>query len=164
MSETLDSPTPRMESLRLAPHPTAPRASRAFVSRTLSGWQSAEAVPGACVVVSELVANAMTHAETDIDLSIALRGDAIRLTVRDGSPEAPLVRCAPNDRHGRGLTIVAGFSRAWGVLPTHVGGKVVWAVIAVAGLADRPTGAMTASGHPSPKGDAGPAGLPCSRS
>jgi hypothetical protein len=33
------------------------------------------------------------------------------------------------DLHGRGLTVVGGLSRAFGVLPTEDGGKLVWALL-----------------------------------
>ena len=32
---------------------------------------------------------------------------------------------------GRGMLLVAAFSRSWGVLPTVDGGKVVWSVLEV---------------------------------
>jgi len=53
---------------------------------------------------------------------------ALRLSVGDhgsaqtGQPPAPKL-------HGRGLTVLAGLSRAFGVLPAAGGGGVVWAVL-----------------------------------
>ena len=79
-------------------------------------------------MVSELVTNSTIHAGTDIALSVAWNAGALRLTVRDNNPGLPHQRHSTPDLHGRGLTIVAGLSRAFGVLPTAGGGKVVWAV------------------------------------
>jgi hypothetical protein len=61
-------------------------------------------------------------------VSIAWTLGALRLTVRDHGPalagQGPAL-----DLHGRGLTVVAGLSRAFGTMPTADGGKVVWAVL-----------------------------------
>src|SRR5680860_1179421 len=54
-------PAPAVERLRLAPHPTAPRASRDFVTRTLLDWGLGRAISSASLVVSELVTNSTTQ-------------------------------------------------------------------------------------------------------
>lgn len=135
VSAVLATPVPLVEWQRLAPHPTAPRASRNFVSRTLLDWGLGRLIPSASLVVSELVTNSTIHAGTDIELSVAWDQGALRLTVRDNSPELPRQRFSRFDQHGRGLSVVAGVSRAFGVLPTADHGKVVWAVLNAA----RPT-------------------------
>jgi hypothetical protein len=123
------TPIPDVQWLRLAPHPTAPRASREFVTHTLLDLGLDPLIPAAALVVSELVTNATIHARTDIDLSIAWNLGALRLAVRDNSPDLPSQRYSQLDVHGRGLGVVTGLSRAHGVLPTADGGKVVWAVL-----------------------------------
>lgn len=127
----LATPTPAVKWLRLAPTPTAPRASRDFVTRALMNWRLGELIPSVCLVASELVTNSTVHAGTDIDVSVAWNQRALRLTVKDRSPDLPRQQHYDFDRHGRGLTIVAGLSRAFGVLPTSDGGKAVWAVFDV---------------------------------
>jgi hypothetical protein len=129
LSIVLQASLPGVQSLRLTPHPTAPRASRDFVSRTLLDWKLSQHIASACLVVSELVTNAMIHAGSDIDVTVSEHRQAIRIAVRDHSPELPVEQPGSSDEHGRGLTIVAGLSGAWGVLPDTDGGKVVWAVI-----------------------------------
>jgi anti-sigma regulatory factor (Ser/Thr protein kinase) len=116
-------------TLRLAPHPTAPRAAREFVNRTLLDWRLSQQIPAAAIVVSELVTNAMTHAGSDIDLTVSEYRQSVRVAVRDRSHELPVERPGGMDRKGRGLAIVAGLSSAWGVLHHPDGGKVVWAVL-----------------------------------
>jgi hypothetical protein len=114
---------------RLRAHPTAPRAARQFVTRTLLDWRLGRVLPFASLVVSELVANSADDAGTEIDLSMAWDQDALRLTIRDHGPALADQRPAPLDLVGRRLTLVAGLSRAFGVLPTADGGRCVWAVL-----------------------------------
>jgi hypothetical protein len=131
VSAVLATPTFAVERLRLATHPTAPRASREFVTRTLRDWQLDRISPFAALVVSELVASSSVGAGRDIDVTVTWNLGALRLTVRDHGPAA-LTGPRPStlDLHGRGLTaVVAGRSRTFGVLPTADGGKVVWAVL-----------------------------------
>jgi len=129
VAAVLATPTPAVERLRLAPHPTAPRAARNFVTRTLLDWGLGRVISPASLVVSELVTNSTMYAGTDIYLSVAWNAGALRLTVRDNSPTLPRQRHSAPDLHGRGLTIITGLSRAFGVLPAADGGKVVWAVL-----------------------------------
>ena len=129
LSMVLQAGLPGVQSLRLTPHPTAPRASRDFVRRTLLEWRLSQHIDSACLVVSELVTNAMIHAGSAIDATVSEHRRAIRIAVRDRSPELPVEQPGAWGEHGRGLTIVAGLSSAWGMLPDSVGGKVVWAVL-----------------------------------
>ncbi|MEP7034830.1 MAG: ATP-binding protein [Actinomycetota bacterium] len=129
LSAVLATPSPLVKSLRLLPQPTAPRESRDFVTRTLSGWGLDAFRYPACQVISELVTNSTVHAGTDIALSVAWSHEAVRLSVRDESPDLPRRESAHLGAHGRGLIIVASLSRVFGVLPTAQGGKVVWAVL-----------------------------------
>jgi len=130
ISAVLATPTPTVARLRLAPHPTAPRASRNFVTRALLDWQLNRVVPFASLVVSELVVSSSINAGTEIDLSVAWDRDALRLTVRDHGPALPGQLSSGCDLHGRGRTVVAALTRAFGMMPTANGGKVVWAVLA----------------------------------
>jgi hypothetical protein len=137
LSAVRAKPTPAVEWLRLAPHPTAPRASRNFVTRTLLDWGLGTLVRPAGLVVSELVANSM-HADTDIDLSVAWNLGTLRLTVRDNNPDLPLQTYSQVGPYARRLSVLAFLSRAFGVLPTADGGKVVWAVLNAARPIDQP--------------------------
>jgi hypothetical protein len=128
MSQVLATPVVAVESLRLAPHPTAPRASRNFVTRTLLDWQLNHVIPFASLVVSELVASSM-NADGDIHLSVAWNLGALRLTVQDQAPAQRGQGQPGSALGGRGRTVVAGLSRAFGVLPTTNAGRVVWAVL-----------------------------------
>jgi len=165
VSAVLATPIPAVERLRLAPHPTAKRASREFVTRTLTDWGLDPLILSADLVISELMSSSTIQATTGIDVSVAWDLRALRLTVRDNSPDLPRAQYTHFDMYGSRVTAVAGISRAFGVLPTADGGKVVWAVLNAA----RPR-LLTGRGRPepatahqeSPKStDApGPAGLP----
>jgi hypothetical protein len=136
VSAVLETPMP-VEWQRLAPHPTAPRASRNFVSRTLLDWGLGRLIPSASLVLGELVTNSTIYAGSDVDLSVSWNLDALRLTVRDNSFDLPRPRFSRFDHNGRGLSAVAGLSRSSGVIPAD-GGKVVWAVLNAARPNPRP--------------------------
>jgi hypothetical protein len=135
VTAVLATPVLGVERLQLAPHPTASRASREFLSRTLMEWRLSRVSPFASLVISELVASSTINAGTNIEVSAAWNLEALRLTVRDHGPGLPGQRTSPIYLHGRRLTVVAGLSRTFGVLPAADGGKVVWAVLE----APRPT-------------------------
>ena len=139
LSAILQSARPAGVTRRLAPHPTAPRAARDLVSRALVDWRLSQQIPDACLVVSELVTNAMIHAGTDIDVTLAEHRRSVRVAVRDHNHVLPVERRGRSDEHGRGLGIVAELASAWGVLPHSDGGKVVWAVFDAAPRPERVT-------------------------
>jgi hypothetical protein len=129
VSTVLATSAPAVESLHLAPHPTAPRASRDFITRTLLDWRLGRVIRSASPVISELVMSSTVNAGTDIDVCIACHLGTLRLSVRDYSPAFGRHRYSPLGLHGPGLTVVAGLSRSFGVLPTTDGGTLVWAVL-----------------------------------
>ena len=129
VSDVLATPALPVERLRLAAHPTAPRASRDFVTRTLLGWRLGRAIPFASLVVSELVSSSAINAGTDIDLSVSWNLGALRLAVRDHGPALVGQPRSVLDLRSPGLPVVAGLSRTFGFLPTADSGQVVWAVL-----------------------------------
>jgi hypothetical protein len=126
------SAPPTTVRLQLAPSATASRLARDFVSRTCLDWGLVQGIGSACLVVSELVTNGLRHDVTDLDLALARHGGILRLALRDNSAE-PARQQLPDleSVSGRALALVGACSRAWGVLPTADGGKVVWAVLEV---------------------------------
>jgi anti-sigma regulatory factor (Ser/Thr protein kinase) len=84
--------------------------------------------------VSELVTNALLHGEPPITVRVRGTSEHPRVEVRDSSTESPILPNQPLDRpeiddllltFGRGLTIVARCSDAWGA-EIEEDGKVVW--------------------------------------
>ncbi|MDT9685039.1 ATP-binding protein [Streptomyces sp. TRM76323] len=85
-----------------------------------------------CLVVSELVTNALVHSGgTEITLTLELRGDFLKVTVRDGTPTRPAPR-APKmgEESGRGLHLVEAIVHqhegSWGASDC---GAVTWCVL-----------------------------------
>ncbi len=84
--------------------------------------------------VSELVTNALLHGEAPLSVRVRGTREHPRVEVRDGSVELPLMPTAGLQDEadllltfGRGLSIVARCSTAWGV-EVEEDGKVVWFV------------------------------------
>jgi anti-sigma regulatory factor (Ser/Thr protein kinase) len=78
------------------------------------------------LVVSELAANAVLHARTPFEVSIAL-GSRVRVEVRDASPQPPVMQPFAIDApSGRGLRLVDACADDWGC-QVLADGKVVWA-------------------------------------
>jgi len=129
VSAVLATPTWAVARLHLAPHPTALRASRDFVTRTMLDWRLGPVIRFARLVIGELVMNSMVSTGTDIDVSVAWDRGALRLTVRDHDPVLLDQQSSALGLYGRALSVVSGLSRAFGVLPTADGGTVIWAVL-----------------------------------
>jgi hypothetical protein len=84
------------------------------------------------VIVTELVANAVLHARTDLVLSIATLGRHLYIGVYDtcGRPARLGGPAGCDGEPGRGLLVVEALAAEWGNVPT-AGGKVVWAALAI---------------------------------
>ena len=116
--------------------PIAPGLARVAVGVACDRWDLDPLRVPALLIISELVTNAVLHADGEIDIEAVLRGDYLHMRVHDESPEpptpvTPLEGPAPRE-YGRGLQIVANYSTAWGyVVNQGSTGKVVWATLRV---------------------------------
>jgi anti-sigma regulatory factor (Ser/Thr protein kinase) len=80
------------------------------------------------LVTTELVTNAMRHAQTPFTVILREFKGTVRLEVLDGCPVQPiLVVAGSEDDGGRGISIVDAVSREWGVTSRGAAGKSVWA-------------------------------------
>ena len=105
---------------------TSPRAARAFVRETLGRWDIPHLIDDAILLTSELVANAVLHADSPLELRLAIRGDFLRVEVIDARPDGLMRRSASADAtSGRGLSMVNTVAVLWGSDPA-AGGKSVW--------------------------------------
>ena len=106
--------------------------ARRFVKEKLRAWGIAELIDDALLVVSELAANALTHAHSSYRISLAATPVALRIEVADagaGTPEPqPLTE---TEEHGRGLHLVDALAASWGMEAADTGGKRVWAELAL---------------------------------
>ena len=121
------TPTRRRE-LTLSCQLASVTEGRHFVRDTLLGWDLARLVEDAELGVSELIANAVRYARTDVTLIISV-GDEVRVSVTDRDPmlHRP-IRHLSHDvlaESGRGLRIVATVADDWGI-ESKPGGKSIW--------------------------------------
>jgi anti-sigma regulatory factor (Ser/Thr protein kinase) len=121
--------------LRLPPSPVSPSVARNLVGGACQAWNLGAALHPGRAVLSELVANAVEHARTEMEVSLSRRGTALHLAVRDRDPTLPrIIEPRPVDpglplnERGHGLRVVHADSVAWGAIPT-TGGKIVWATV-----------------------------------
>jgi two-component sensor histidine kinase len=123
------------ERIVLHAEPSSVSAARRFCAHTLERWGASGAlVDSACLLVSELVTNAILHAGTSCELTFSWptesEGDVVRIEVSDGDPAAPMAkRYDVAAGSGRGLQLVEALSERYGTL--HRGtGKAVWCEVA----------------------------------
>ena len=114
---------------------TSVLAARQFLTTQLRRWDCEAVLWAAVQAVSELATNCVLHAHTEFSVGVHLLADgALRLEVADGVTAPPRARhFGPDATTGRGVTLVAGLARSWGVEP-RPDGKTVWCEID-----DRPT-------------------------
>lgn len=104
------------------------RDGRHFVRDTLVEWDLARLVEDAELGTSELVANAVRYAQTEVLIRVSA-GTELTIAVVDADPalHRPLYG-TPDDllaESGRGLRIIAAVADDWGI-EARLGGKSVW--------------------------------------
>ncbi len=127
--------------LELPSQPTSPGEARRFVGEVLRdhGVATDEVLEAALLLTSELVTNAVLHAEGTINVDVDLDLTAVRVEVGDASLESPMARGTdPDGTSGRGLHLVDTMARAWGVDRQDEAGKVVWFELDVPALRSEP--------------------------
>lgn len=130
--------------LHLPEHLSSVTRARHFVRDVLLEWDLAPLVEDAQLGTSELVANAIRHAGTDLMLTIRVDG-VVTVAIQDGHPELRRPVIADADflaENGRGLHIVAAISQDWGIT-TAVNGKIVWFNLALPDTAGHDAGILS---------------------
>ncbi|MFD5733169.1 ATP-binding protein [Streptomyces sioyaensis] len=101
---------------------------RRELRQLLSRWTvpgGGELMEVATLLTSELVTNALVHAEGGAVVTARV-GDRLRVEVRDFVPGRPEPRAPTTDgTSGRGLMLVRSLADAWGIRPESLG-KSVW--------------------------------------
>jgi anti-sigma regulatory factor (Ser/Thr protein kinase) len=106
--------------------PTSAGKARAFVQSALAGAGLDHLAYTATLLVSELVANAILHSGTPMEVVVRCDADRARIEVHDGNPVLPVRKHYSNmSGTGRGLLLVERMAAEWGAERTN-GGKVVW--------------------------------------
>ena len=127
--------------MELPPELASAGRARRLVDAAVREWGLAHLADDVALCVSELVANAVLHAHTGIELVVERRGTGVRAGVRDNSAHDLSPAWHPGedeaDDHwagspleseamtGRGLMVVASLADAWGV-DVDDRGKTVW--------------------------------------
>ncbi|MET8630187.1 ATP-binding protein [Kitasatospora sp. NPDC004669] len=121
----------------LAHRPEAAGAAREITRAVLAQWRVAdEAADSVLLTVSELVTNAVEHAEPPLHLELSRDPDTrrVHIEVRDGGPaatESDWAAGRTRGEHGRGLQIIDRLTAAHGdrAEPGHA---IHWADVAIA--------------------------------
>ncbi|WP_457031773.1 SpoIIE family protein phosphatase [Kitasatospora sp. P5_F3] len=126
MARALPIPADRIATLELDGDGPAPSRARRFTRRTLEEWGLTALSEFAELLVSELVTNALLHADAPRRLRL-FRDRTLTVEVADSGGQAPRLRAsAEEDEGGRGMHLVSELAHRWGTRQTK-DGKVVWA-------------------------------------
>ncbi|ANS70176.1 putative PAS/PAC sensor protein [Streptomyces lincolnensis] len=106
--------------------PSSVPEGRAFLTKALTAWQCVPPAEEAPLLLSEILTNAVQHAEGPIGLHLSRTSTELTVEVSDRSPHLPQPRLAAQDEEsGRGLLLVRTLADSWGVRPTDEG-KTTW--------------------------------------
>lgn len=111
---------------RLGTDRRTPGLARRFVKRALERWAIQSELDVIELLVSELVTNSVVHAGSDVEVSVSVVSDRVRVAVFDSSREPLTLReVGPESASGRGLVMLDALASAWGTEFTP-GGKSIW--------------------------------------
>ncbi|WSW80249.1 MEKHLA domain-containing protein [Streptomyces sp. NBC_00996] len=106
--------------------PESVSEARVVLNKALTSWDCPDAVDDACLLLSEVMTNAVQHAEGPIGLHLCRTDTELTVEISDCSPHLPQPRLAADDEDsGRGLLLVRTLADDWGVRPTDEG-KTTW--------------------------------------
>ena len=108
-------------------HPASTAEARGVVRAELAGRCAPGKIDDALLAVSELLNNAIIHAQTEPRVAAYGSRDRLRVEVWDADPRPPVLGPAPHPHAdtGRGLHLVNAVAEAWGY-EFRDRGKVVW--------------------------------------
>lgn len=110
--------------------PTAPGRARELVELACQRWGLPHLSSAAQVIISELVTNAILHARSDLEVTVALGEHYLHLHVRDRDRRIPRLFTANSSspEHSRGMKLVDRLASGWGTTLRPYG-KSVWATL-----------------------------------
>jgi anti-sigma regulatory factor (Ser/Thr protein kinase) len=121
--------TGRIRRLALPSDASAVRLARQVTRDALAAWHLGQLEEAAVLLVSELVTNAVRHANDTgaIGLELASTGTRLRVEIQDGDPSwRPMDSPADSGESGYGFLVVDSLADHWG-LRRVCAGKAVWA-------------------------------------
>jgi MEDS: MEthanogen/methylotroph, DcmR Sensory domain len=104
----------------------APAAARHFAVDAVRRLGAADLADDTALVVTELAANAIVHAQTGFTVDLSASRDVLRITVRDASPLPPASAADLPALPLHGLGAVDALASRWGVERVGHSGKLVW--------------------------------------
>ena len=104
----------------------APAAARHFAVDAVRRLGAANLADDTALVVTELAANAIVHAQTGFTVDLSASRDVLRITVRDASPLPPAAAADLPALPLHGLGAVDALASRWGVERLGHSGKLVW--------------------------------------
>lgn len=123
----------RVPTVRFAPDLASAKGARRFVEDALHPETiGEEALFRAQLLATELVTNAVRHAQSPVELTVAHREGRIRIEARDDSTVRPAPPQVDAPTRHRGLLLVEDLSENWGVDVQDHSGKVVWCEVGAA--------------------------------
>ena len=128
---SLADQAPQVLELALEAHPASVAGARhALAAYTRACAVPADMVDGGILAISELVTNAVVHAETPFLVWAEYDAGHLTLAVLDGSATLPMLLPLDDDREGgRGMAIIDQLGATWGLVKMALG-KVVWVDLA----------------------------------
>src|SRR4051812_2317663 len=109
-------PADRRMEATLAPDPRSAGEARRLLSRAVRSFGCEPLEDTGTLLLSELVANSVLHAHTDIRVVVEPAEGGLRVSVSDGSQTAPRRRhYSAEATTGRGMALVETMADDWGV-------------------------------------------------
>jgi LuxR family transcriptional regulator, maltose regulon positive regulatory protein len=138
------------DQLTLDPVPAGARDARAFVREVCGRWGLQGLADPAALLASELVALAVEHVGTAMELRVELHGSHLQVAVKDQDPDLLGLLVAGEETDRRlSLLIVDQVATAWGVRQDGAGGKTAWSTLELPpGVDDADRGASQPMGLP----------------
>ncbi|MFR0357662.1 ATP-binding SpoIIE family protein phosphatase [Streptomyces sediminimaris] len=107
-------------------------STRHYLREVLRRWRSEALLDDLQLMLSEVVTNALIHAQSDVDIRMRRHAGGVRVEVQDSSPQPPVPTVIVADEamnaeaeSGRGLLIVDALATSWGSSPAGRG-KTTW--------------------------------------
>lgn len=128
--------TMKVSHREFSPAPESAGEAREFVREQLRDWGIEYSSDDIILLVSELVTNAVTHAESTLELSVRRLAEAVEVVVTDRAPDRAVPRvgqlsvdASVSGDDGRdgglGLALAAAIASSWGVSYSKAD-KAVW--------------------------------------
>jgi serine phosphatase RsbU (regulator of sigma subunit)/anti-sigma regulatory factor (Ser/Thr protein kinase) len=114
------------DELWLAASPANVSHARQWVTRRLDACGAQDAIDIVVLLTSEIVTNAIVHAQTPLTLRVEPVEGGVRVAVSDGDPEVPAMgEFNLHSSGGRGMALLDTLAEDWGV-QVERNGKTVW--------------------------------------